>query len=68
MYLQLDPDHIVMTGRKTGLMSCLVHGEEYVVQECQEKENCSCHLLISCHQVEPDELGAVDWPSVVPSL
>ena len=24
--------------------------------------------LISCHQVEPDELGAVDWPSVVPSL
>ena len=38
----------------------------YVVQKWQEKG--SCHLLISCHQVEPDELGAVDWPSVVPSL
>ena len=39
-----------------------------MVQECQEKEKGSRHLLISCHQVEPDELGAVDWPSVVPSL
>ena len=67
MYLQLDPDHIVMTGRKTRLMSCLV-GEEYVVQECQKKEKGSRHLLILCHQVEPDEMGAVDWPSVVPSL
>ena len=35
-YLLLDPDHIVMTGRKIGLESYFL-GEECVVQEKQKK-------------------------------